>query len=149
MAKRLPSQLLLKDFRRWIAQEEINHEEEIKKSIDRRSSANESENSFTIDWIERLIETPIEDHRNYCLWRIIGPYLLNVRKLSELEASKIMEEWLDRCSIVRKLDFEPRLKIYSIIKGNKGYKPISFAKLKEEYHDLFSLIDSKEGIAHK
>jgi hypothetical protein len=54
-----------------------------------------------------------------------------------------MEQWLDECNKIRLLDFEPRTKIYSIIKGNKGYKPISFAKLKEENKDLYFLLEIK------
>jgi hypothetical protein len=96
-----------------------------------------------IDWIEKLLQTPIEDQRKECLWRIIGPYLLNVRKLSELEAAKMMQNWLDNCDSVRKLDFEPKAKIYSIIKGNKGFKPISFAKLKEGNEGLHKRINPR------
>ncbi|MGD9535530.1 MAG: hypothetical protein AB7V56_17380 [Candidatus Nitrosocosmicus sp.] len=48
-----------------------------------------------------------------------------------------MKKWLDRCDNVKKLDFKPHLKIYSIIKGNKGFKPISILKLKEKNKDSF------------
>ena len=34
-------------------------------------------------------------------------------------------------------------KIYSTIKGNKGYKLISFSKLKEENKELFLILESK------
>lgn len=142
--KRIDVDYLVHEFRIWLTQQEIhllrpkNSKLPIQKSESKYSSNRKrhTHNPTRIDWIEKLLKTPIEDHRKDCLWRIIGPYLLNVRKLSELEASKIMEEWLDGCDRVRKLDFESRLKIYSIIKGNKGYKPISYSKLKEEYRDL-------------
>jgi hypothetical protein len=57
-----------------------------------------------------------------------------------------MENWLGNCDRVRKLDFEPRLKIYSIIKGNKGFKPISYSKLKEENRDLYLLLEKKTAL---
>jgi len=72
--------------------------------------------------------------------------LLNVKNLSELEASKVMEEWLDKCDIVRKLDFEPRIKIHSIIKGNKGYNPISYQKLIVDNNALYFLLESRIDI---
>lgn len=146
--KRIGVDSLIHEFRIWLTQQEINliKDKKLKPTIQtsnfkysghRKALTN---TSSIIDWIEKLLQVPIEDHRKDCLWRIIGPYLLNVRKLSELEASKIMGDWLDRCDDVRKLDFEPRLKIYIIIKGNKGFKPISFAKLKEEYKDLHLIL---------
>jgi hypothetical protein len=137
--KRLPIQLLLKDFRRWIVQEEINENKKQSRNskLTSKLSSNFNHGGDSIGWIEKLLQTPIEDYRKDCLWRIIGPYLLNVRNLSESETAKIMEEWLDKCNRVRKLDFESKYRIYSIIKGNKDYKPISYSKLKEENTELF------------
>ena len=31
-----------------------------------------------VQWIEKLLKTPIEDHRKFSLWRILVPYLVNV-----------------------------------------------------------------------
>jgi hypothetical protein len=152
--KRVNVESLVQEFRIWLTLQEINLSKDkskkntIKKPQYEYSSNrnNQSGNVSRIDWIEKLLKTPIEDQRKDCLWRIIGPYLLNVKNLSESETSKIMEEWLEKCDKFRKLDFEPRIKIYSIIKGNKGYKPISFSKLKEENKDLFVLLDSQTNI---
>lgn len=139
---------LVHEFRIWLTQQEINlNRNKKKKSIIKKQQyqyslnrTNQSNNVSKIDWIEKLLQTPIEDNRKDCLWRIIGPYLLNVRNISESDAAKIMEEWLDKCEALRKLDFEPRTKIYSIIKGNKGYNPISYSKLKEENKGLYLLL---------
>jgi hypothetical protein len=150
--KRIDAETLVHEFRIWLTQQEINlmknkkpkptiRKFEYKFSTNRNSHTN---NTSKIYWIERLLQTPIEDHRKDCLWRIIGAYLLNVRKLSDLEASKIMNVWLDECDRIRKLDFEIRPKIYSIIKGNRGFKPISYLKLKEEYRDLYFLLENND-----
>lgn len=72
-----------------------------------------------------------------------GPHIPNVKNLSELQASNVIEEWLDNCNKLRKLDFEPKTKVHNIIKGNKGYKPISFARLKDENKALFLLLEGK------
>jgi hypothetical protein len=140
--KRLPIQLLLKDFRRWIVQEEISHGEEVKKSTRSRKSNYDLETRYTIDWIERLLETPIEDHRNYCLWTILVPYLLNVKHLSEEDAFKVLIEWLQKCNHLRRLSFDPKSKIYSTIRGNRGYKPISYQKLKDENNGILDSVHS-------
>lgn len=139
--KRLPIQLLLKDFRRWITQEDINgNKKQSNSKLTSKLSSNFNQKGDRIDWIENLLKTPIEDQRNYCLWRIIGPYLLNVRNLSKSETTIVMEDWLSKCDKLRKLDFEPKTKIYSIIKSNRGYKPISFLKLHEEGKEIYAIL---------
>lgn len=145
---RIDVEPLVHEFRIWLTQQEINLSKDNNKKTTIRKpqyqytthSKNQSGTVSRIEWIEKLLQTPIEDYRKDCLWRIIGPYLLNVRNLSESESSKIMEEWLVKCEKVRKLDFEPRTKIYSIIKGNKGYKPISFKKLEYENMSLYKIL---------
>lgn len=148
------------DFRIWLTQEEINlnrlstnktkfnhnkiyfNHYYIEKDVNKFSSL--PKQSSKINWIEMLLNTSLEDHRKYCLWRILGPYLLNVRSLSEQVSSHVMEEWLIRCNDKRKLDFHPHNKIYNIIKGNKGFLPISYSKLKDENTELYYLLDSKK-----
>ncbi|MGE0389505.1 MAG: DNA primase noncatalytic subunit PriX [Candidatus Nitrosocosmicus sp.] len=102
-----------------------------------------SKSNSVIDWIENLLKTPIVDQRNYCLWVILVPYLLNIKHLSEEDTFTILKEWLQKCNDVKKLSFDPKSKIYSTIKGNKGYKPISFLKLKEDNKELFLILESK------
>jgi hypothetical protein len=103
-------------------------------------SSNSNQKTGRTDWIEKLLRTPIEDRRNYCLWAILVPYLLNVKHLSEEDTFNILKEWLEKCDELKRLSFAPEPKIYSTIKGNKGYKPISFSKLKEENNNLFNIL---------
>ena len=42
-----------------------------------------------------------QDQRNYCLWAILVPYLLNVKHLSQEDTSNILNEWLDKCNKLR------------------------------------------------
>lgn len=147
---RIDAEPLVHEFRIWLTQQEIhltrgNTKKSTIRKIPRQyftNTKNQNNNSKRIEWIEQLLKTPVKDYRKECLWRIIAPYLLNVRNLSELQASKIMEQWLDKCNGVRKLDFEPKIKIHSIIKGNKGYKPISYLKLKEEFTEVYHLLQN-------
>lgn len=84
--KRINSETLVHEFRIWLTQQEINlNREKIKKLPMRKQDyqyfsdrRNQRNNVSKIDWIETLLQTPIEDYRKDCLWRIIGPYLLKI-----------------------------------------------------------------------
>ena len=39
-------------------------------------------NSTTIRWIEKLLQTSIDDYRKIVVWRILTPYFINIRKCS-------------------------------------------------------------------
>src|SRR6266487_3785485 len=52
--------------------------------------------SHSIRCIDSLLETPIEDHRKYPTWRIVAPYLINVRKLSYDETFNVIGDWLNK-----------------------------------------------------
>lgn len=142
---KLPIQLLLKDFRRWIVQEEINEN----KKQNKRSKSNVlsfkklNQNSGSIKWIEKLLQTPIEDYRNYCIWAILVPYLLNIKCLSEEDTFNLVNEWLEKCDKLKKLSFNPSSRVQLTIRRNKGYKPISFATLKQQDNDLYNFLSDK------
>jgi hypothetical protein len=152
--KRIDGEAITHEFMVWLTKQEINLDKSSSnrphspkknktKYLGRGESHHQNKSNSRIEWIERLLQTPIEDQRKYCLWRIIGPYLLNVKHISEAETAKTMEKWLDRCSNLKKLDFEPKIKIYGIIKGNKGFKPISYSKLKDENRELCLFLQKK------
>jgi hypothetical protein len=105
------------------------------------------ESTNTIKWIEKgILGHPLSDHRKYIIWRILSPYVLNVRKLPKEEAYSVMKEWLDKCDKLEKLSFNPKIKIKEGLKGaSKGYFPISIEKLKEENKQLYDLILNRVG----
>jgi hypothetical protein len=136
-------QLLLRDFRRWLIQKKIDDIEELKKQEKFQMTVSKSqERTNTIKWIEKgILEHPLSDHRKYIIWRIVSPYLLNVRKLPKEEAYSVMKEWLDKCDKLEKLNFNPKIKIKDGLKGtSKGYFSISMEKLKEENRRLYDLV---------
>jgi hypothetical protein len=104
--------------------------------------AKNQERTNTIKWIEKgILEHPLSDHRKYIIWRILSPYLLNVKKLPKEEAYSIMKEWLDKCNKLEKLNFNPKIKIKDGLKGaSKGHFPISMEKLKEENRQIYDLV---------
>jgi hypothetical protein len=93
-----------------------------------------------IDWIEKLLNTPIDDHRYLCLWHILIPYLVNVKQVQELEIYSTLEEWLRKCDKIRKVDFDIKYEIKYNIKRVKNFGPISLDDLKKEYPDLYEMI---------
>jgi hypothetical protein len=142
-------QLLLRDFRRWLIQKKIDDMKELKKQekFQMTVSNKSQERTNTIKWIEiGILEHPLSDHRKYIIWRILSPYLLNVKKLPKEEAYSVMKEWLDKCDKLEKITFNPKIKIKDGLRGaSKGYFPISMEKLKEENRQLYDLILDRLG----
>jgi hypothetical protein len=81
----------------------------------------------SIDWIEALLQQPLVEHRKYCIWRILAPYFINVKRLSFDDSYKRIYEWLAGCNELRELDFDPETKINDSLSStiNTGYLPIS------------------------
>jgi hypothetical protein len=140
---RPPIQLLTKDFRRWLIQEEINQKIQIKKFQNVFGHEFGDKSISRIEWIEKLLKVPLVDHRKYCLWRILFPYLRNVRKVSKEESIVVLDNWLEQCSKKKKLDFNKRDYIKKDIKAVGCYFPISMKKLRENNPDLYKLLMSK------
>ena len=140
-------QPLLRDFRRWLIQKKIDAFEELKKQEKFQTTVSKNqERTNAIKWIEGILEHPLADHRKYIIWRILSPYLLNVRKLPKEEAYSVMKEWLDKCDKIEKLSFNSKIKIKDGLKGaSKGYFPISMEKLKEENRQLYDAVLNRIG----
>jgi hypothetical protein len=132
---------LLRDFRRWLIDEKI---EERRQLNSRKARANSQiiNSTRTIWWIEKLLQTPIDDRRKYAIWHILVPYLINIRKLAGDEAYNTISDWLDKCNSLRRLDFNPNYIIRPNISRVKrgGYLPISLEKLKTECTYLHGII---------
>ena len=136
-------QPLLRDFRRWLIQKKIDAIEELKKQEKFQITVSKNrDHANTIKWIEKgILEHPLADNRKYIIWRILAPYLINVKKLPKEEAYSVMKEWLDKCDKLEKLNFNSKIRIRDGLKSaSKGYLPISMEKLKEENRPLYDII---------
>ncbi|MBA3750994.1 MAG: DNA primase noncatalytic subunit PriX, partial [Nitrosopumilus sp.] len=133
---------LLREFRLYLADKDIKRKKLEKKQAQFSSlySKFSNNNANKICWIEKLLKTPITDSRKFCLWRILIPYLRNVRKLNDMEINTILIKWLDECNNHKKLDFNPHQKIKENLRDTKEYFPISLEKLKNENKELYDLI---------
>jgi hypothetical protein len=137
-------QYLLREFRRWLIDEKI----EERRMLNSRMAHTHTQainSSSTIWWIEKLLQTPIDDQRKYAVWHILIPYLINIRKLVGDEAIDMARSWLDKCNSLRRLDFNPNYKIkYNINNAKKGgYLPISLEKLKTKNMYLYKMINEQ------
>ena len=116
-----------------IENEELNKRKPIIDSIG---------NNKKIAWIEKLLETPISDHRYFCLWHILIPYLVNIKDLPEQEVISILTGWLDRCNKLNKVRWRYPQRIKEQLRHDKGYPPISLENLKKENFELYQLLQN-------
>ncbi|HXS60624.1 MAG TPA: DNA primase noncatalytic subunit PriX, partial [Candidatus Sulfopaludibacter sp.] len=100
-----------------------------------------------INWIEHLLQTPIEDCRKQCLWRILCPYLINIRKLTKEVAFNILNKWLEKCDVLRPLDFKITKAIDDNLKNVKQFLPPSKDKLKDQNKELYQILKTKNIFA--
>ena len=130
---------LLRYFQPWLINEKIEQRKQLNSKTARTQTVN---STATFRWIEKLLQTPIDDYRRFALWRILVPYLINIRKCSDDEAYETIKNWLDRCSQLRRLEFNPNYMIkYNINTAKRnGYLPISLEKLKIESTYLYNIL---------
>lgn len=137
---------MLGDFLVYLLDEKRNKEQELAKKCAKphhhHNSSNNNNNSLPIDWIELLLETPLEDYRKYCIWRILSPYLIIKRKISYNESYNIIQNWLNECEKLQPLNFDSNLKINEGLNGALNIRcyPISFKDLKQENPELYKIV---------
>jgi hypothetical protein len=148
---RLSIKPLLSEFYVYLADSKIKEIRKDRGRLDgsiRCSSLYETNNNNT-RWIETLLQTPICDHRKYVIWRIIAPYLINIKKVSYEEALNIIKDWLGKCDKITPLDFSVnnKIKVNLTATAKVGYLPIGFSDLKSENRELYSIISNRNGSA--
>jgi hypothetical protein len=76
------------------------------------------------------------------MWRILAPYLINIKKLSYDEAFTVIKDWLKGCGKMASLDFNANNRIKDNLKAamKVGYLPISLNNLKEENRQLYDIV---------
>jgi hypothetical protein len=91
-------------------------------------------------WIEQLLQVSLTEHRKYCIWRIFAPYFINVKHLSFDDSYDDIYQWLENCSKLIALDFDPETKINDSLNRavSTGYLPISFDNPSREPRTLKS-----------
>lgn len=91
-------------------------------------------------WIEKLLQTPLPCFRRYCLYRILVPYLVNIRKLNSEKCYDVLKTWLEKCNELSKIPFNIESEIKTRLFAVKDYEPLSLQKLRTENADLYELL---------
>lgn len=139
---RPPLKVLAKDFDKWVDQEEVNQKRKNRRKALLKDSINVVPISHTnIDWIEKVLKMPLKDHRQYCLFRIFVPYLLNIKQLPESAVYRILLNWINLCNKEKQINFDAKTKIENILKNIKDHRPISTSKLKYENNSLYLMLE--------
>jgi hypothetical protein len=118
---------------------ELQRQKELKEKYPIKKKNDKFSYRSVIPWIEILLETPIADYRKNTLSLILGPYLINVKKLSYDDAFNIIKDWLNRCNSIKRLDsnFDYRIK-YALESSIKNrFLPMKFNTLKEKNRALY------------
>jgi hypothetical protein len=89
-----PLQYLLREFIGWLINEKIEQRRQMNKRGARAQMVN---SPARIKWIEKLLQTPIDNYRKLAVWRILVQYLINIRQLSDDETNEMICNWLDKC----------------------------------------------------
>ena len=144
---------LLLDFKRYLRKKDIQNRLLLLMNSNRRNTNNNNNNNNSnnyylinyYEWIEKLLQTPIEEYRKLVLWKILCPYLVNIKKFSPNDSFQILKEWLNKCNSLRKLDFNPNQKIKDNFKRVGNFYPLGIQKLKtdKEYSKLYQLLKEK------
>ncbi len=99
-----------------------------------------------VTWIEKLLQTPIEDYRKHARDLILVPYLLLRRRITDPEQiCDIVMQWADKCAELRRLDpsrrefeCEVRTRIQEVERDKIQH--MSFERLKEKNPDLYETL---------
>lgn len=101
-------------------------------------------------WIARLIEGGAEDGRARLILYVISRYLMNVRRMSEEEAMREIEVFLERsCKNYGRCEKIYASWIRSVLRGvrQRGLMPWSPARIRERDPQLYEVIKRYLGAA--
>jgi hypothetical protein len=133
----------IEDFRTYLIQKQIEENNRMQKLLSNRNKNVKVDNRH-YEWIEYLLQTPIEDFRKLVVDLILSPYLINIKKLSYEDSYTYIKNWLDKCNDLKRLDnyrnFDYRISYALKNALKKQIPPMSFITLKENYKDLYFLI---------
>ncbi len=97
----------------------------------------------TISWIDKLIHTALDDRRKDLIFWVLAPYLITVKGLGYDKAYSIIEQWLEKCNEVRRLEpdktaFRYRIRYCLNYAEHEKWMPIKFVTFKEYYPEVYN-----------
>jgi hypothetical protein len=97
-------------------------------------------------YIEKLLETSIEDNRKLVVGLILSRYLINIKRLEYEKAYDEIWQWLDKCSQLRRLEpsasyFDRYVVQYQLERAkDNGMPPMSENRLRSDYPGLYEVL---------
>jgi hypothetical protein len=99
-------------------------------------------------YIHKLLQTPLEDYRKRSVDLLLTPFLITVKGMPDAVAERIIMNWLQRCSMLRPLDFNAEERIRSKIvdvrarlqSSPTGFLPMGEEKFRDEHSDWFNRV---------
>jgi hypothetical protein len=139
---------LLLDFQTCLIQKKIDERNQRQEILNMRNKNRNNNSSYVhyYEWIDKkILANPFSDYRKIIINLILAPYLVVIKKLSYEECFQIINEWLQKCDLLRKLDFNIRDLVNSALATaqKKQIPPMSIITLKTNYKDLYFLIVQK------
>jgi uncharacterized lipoprotein YehR (DUF1307 family) len=130
----------IEDFRTYLEQKVTDQKQENNNTNQHQKYSNI--NNQSLEWIEKLLKTPIEDFRKNATNLILAPYFINIEKLSYQESFNILIEWLKRCDSIRKLDFNPMPLAKSAlnIATQKKIPPMKLETLRNRNSEIYQIL---------
>jgi hypothetical protein len=109
------------------------------------NSGNNNNKNGSLDWIDRLIKTGVEDGRKSLIYWVLAPYLFTVKGMDYDDAYHVIEGWLERCEQIRSLEpgwdsFRYRIRYCLDTAEDQERKPIRFETFKEYYPDVYKIL---------
>lgn len=142
-----PTTKFLNDFYAYLVQQQINDnssksDRRLRSLVYVSKDAHIGNNNSSIWWIDKLLQTAVEDGRKDLLFWVLAPYLITIRKMDPAKACSIMERWLERCDDIRRLEpgwsyFRNRIRCCIEAAQSKQRKPDRLEKLQEYHPELY------------
>jgi len=142
-------QFMLTDFLIWLVQADLDARERLRKQAQKfKSPLSLFDESGSIAWIDRLLQTPIPDCRKTAVGLILAPYLIGIKQLSYEQAFHIIMEWAARCdelSSLRPKQKEFVSRVHASLKRahNKQSRPLKWTTLVENYSQIYEIINKQ------
>ena len=96
--------------------------------------------SLSYQYVDKLLQTPVKDHREFCIWRILGPYLLNIKYLSYESTFKIIMDWLSKCDALSLSKFYNEESVRTRLDKVGSFLPLTEASLRSLNRELYNMI---------
>jgi hypothetical protein len=96
-------------------------------------------------YIDKLLQTPLEDYRKLSIDLLLVPFLITIKGMSDDVATRTIMHWLQRCTVLRPLDFDAEERVRSKIidararlqTSHRGFLPLGEEKFEAEYSEWF------------